>query len=62
MIQRFWCQVTNIAGVHVAVQRPRVQLYYAHTYFSFHHKLAHTLPTFTPALCVPQTQSFEVIL
>lgn len=28
MIWRFGCQVTNIAGVCVAVQRPRVQLHY----------------------------------
>lgn len=52
MIWRFWCRVTNIAGVRVAVQRPRVQLHYAHTDFSFHHKLARTLLTFNPALCV----------
>lgn len=52
MIWRFGCRVTNIAGVRVAVQRPRVQLHYAHTDFSFPHKLARTLLTFNPALCV----------
>lgn len=52
MLGRLWCQITNIVGVRVTVQRPHVQLYYAHIDFSFHRELAHTLLTFTPALCV----------
>lgn len=58
LIGSFWCQVTNIAGVHVPVfSFPHVQLYYAHIYFSFLRELAHTLLTFTPALCVEPKHS-----
>lgn len=52
LVFRVFLQVLVSNRVHVVVQRPHVQLYYAHIYFSFHHKLAHSLTTFTPALRV----------